>query len=178
MKYSPEVYFKTTNEMRRLFKDLPEACDNTLRIAEMCNVAIPRLDQLGKVPAVRLPDGSPREDTSRKSATTVSPGATAIGPGRTRTCAAASTTRSGSWRRWDSSPTSSSPEDFVKWAKDNGVPVGPGRGSAAGSLVAYVLGITDLCPLRFGLIFERFLNPSGSRRRYRHRLLPDPPSRE
>jgi len=49
--------------------------------------------------------------------------------------------------------------DFVKWAKDNGVPVGPGRGSAAGSLVAYVLGITDICPLRFGLIFERFLNP-------------------
>jgi DNA polymerase-3 subunit alpha len=47
----------------------------------------------------------------------------------------------------------------VKWAKDNGVPVGPGRGSAAGSIVAYVLGITDICPIRFGLIFERFLNP-------------------
>jgi DNA polymerase-3 subunit alpha len=49
--------------------------------------------------------------------------------------------------------------DFIKWAKDHGIPVGPGRGSAAGSLVAYALGITDCDPLRFGLIFERFLNP-------------------
>jgi len=49
--------------------------------------------------------------------------------------------------------------DFIKWAKDHGIPVGPGRGSAAGSLVAYALGITDICPIRFGLIFERFLNP-------------------
>ena len=49
--------------------------------------------------------------------------------------------------------------DFIKWAKDNKIPVGPGRGSAAGSIVAYVLGITDLDPLRYGLIFERFLNP-------------------
>ena len=49
--------------------------------------------------------------------------------------------------------------DFINWAKDNGVPVGPGRGSGAGSLVAYALGITDLDPLRYGLLFERFLNP-------------------
>ena len=49
--------------------------------------------------------------------------------------------------------------DFIKWARDNNIPVGPGRGSAAGSLVAYCLGITDLDPIRFGLIFERFLNP-------------------
>ena len=49
--------------------------------------------------------------------------------------------------------------DFIKWARDHGIPVGPGRGSAAGSLVAYSLGITDLDPIRFGLLFERFLNP-------------------
>ena len=49
--------------------------------------------------------------------------------------------------------------DFINWAKNNGVPVGPGRGSGAGSLVAYSLGITDLDPIRFGLLFERFLNP-------------------
>ena len=49
--------------------------------------------------------------------------------------------------------------DFINWAKDNGIPVGPGRGSAAGSLVAYALGITDVDPLRFDLLFERFLNP-------------------
>src|ERR687895_2004639 len=50
-------------------------------------------------------------------------------------------------------------QDFINWAKDRGVPVGPGRGSAAGSLVAYVLGITDVDPLKFDLLFERFLNP-------------------
>ena len=49
--------------------------------------------------------------------------------------------------------------DFIQWARDQGIPVGPGRGSAAGSLVAYTMGITDICPIRFGLIFERFLNP-------------------
>ena len=49
--------------------------------------------------------------------------------------------------------------DFINWAKEHKIPVGPGRGSAAGSLVAYVLGITDLCPIEFSLIFERFLNP-------------------
>jgi DNA polymerase-3 subunit alpha len=53
--------------------------------------------------------------------------------------------------------------DFIKWAKANDIPVGPGRGSGAGSLVAWVLTITDLDPIRFGLLFERFLNPSGSR---------------
>ena len=50
-------------------------------------------------------------------------------------------------------------QDFINWAKDNGIPVGPGRGSGAGSLVAYALRITDLDPIRFNLVFERFLNP-------------------
>src|ERR1019366_3081229 len=49
--------------------------------------------------------------------------------------------------------------DFVHWAKNNGIPVGPGRGSGAGSIVSYVLGITDICPMKYGLLFERFLNP-------------------
>jgi DNA polymerase-3 subunit alpha len=53
--------------------------------------------------------------------------------------------------------------DFIRWARENGVPVGPGRGSGAGSLVAYALGITDLDPLRYDLLFERFLNPSACR---------------
>lgn len=160
MKYSPEVYFKTTNEMRKLFKDLPEAIDNTLRIAEMCDVEI-ELDSTSskKYPQFESPDGSPREAYFRK------------------VCFDGL-----QWRYGDRAETDEELRtrlnyeigvmekmgfvsyflitwDFVKWAKDNGVPVGPGRGSAAGSLVAYVLGITDLCPLRFGLIFERFLNP-------------------
>jgi DNA polymerase-3 subunit alpha len=160
MKYSPEVYFKTTNEMRRLFKDLPEACDNTLRIAEMCEVSI-HLDSTSseKYPQFESPDGSPREDYFRK------------------VCYEGLAWRYGERARTDEELRRRLDYevgvmakmgfvsyflitwDFVKWAKDNGVPVGPGRGSAAGSLVAYVLGITDLCPLRFGLIFERFLNP-------------------
>ncbi len=53
--------------------------------------------------------------------------------------------------------------DFIMWAKNNGIAVGPGRGSAAGSIVAYAMGITDLDPIPHGLIFERFLNPSASR---------------
>ena len=160
MKYSPEVYFKTTNEMRKLFKEIPEAIENTLRIAEMCNVEI-HLDSTSseKYPQFDSPDGSPREAYFRK------------------VCFEGL-----EWRYGERADTDEELRtrldyeigimesmgfvsyflitwDFVKWAKDNGVPVGPGRGSAAGSLVAYVLGITDLCPLRFGLIFERFLNP-------------------
>ncbi len=160
MKYSPEVYFKTTNEMRKLFKEIPDACKNTLEYMEMCNVEI-HLDSTSseKYPQFESPDGSPREAYFRK------------------VCFEGL-----EWRYGERAATD--PElrtrldyeigimekmgfvsyflitwDFVKWAKDNGVPVGPGRGSAAGSIVAYVLGITDLCPIRFGLIFERFLNP-------------------
>jgi len=160
MKYSPEVHFKTSNEMRKLFSSLPEAIDNTYRIAQMCDLKI-HLDSTSseKYPQFESPDGSPRDEYFRK------------------VCYEGLR-----WRYGDRVETD--PElrqrldyeigvmvkmgfvsyflitwDFVKWAKDNDVPVGPGRGSAAGSIVAYVLGITDLCPLRFGLIFERFLNP-------------------
>lgn len=70
-----------------------------------------------------------------------------------------------SWRcsaNKTSPATSSSARDFINWAREHGIPVGPGRGSAAGSVVAYVLGITDIDPLRFQLVFERFLNPDVS----------------
>ncbi len=160
MKYSPEVYFKTSNEMRKIFKDLPEAVANTYRISQMIDVNI-HLDSTSseKYPQFDSPDGSPREAYFRK------------------VCFEGL-----QWRYGDRSDSDEELRrrldyeigvmekmgfvsyflitwDFVKWAKDNGIPVGPGRGSAAGSLVAYVLGITDICPLRFGLIFERFLNP-------------------
>lgn len=160
MKYSPEVYFKTSNEMRKLFKDLPDAIANTYHISQMCNVDI-HLDATSseKYPQFDSPDGSPREAYFRK------------------VCYEGLI-----WRYGERADTDEELRtrldyeigvmekmgfvsyflitwDFVKWAKDNGVPVGPGRGSAAGSIVAYVLGITDICPIRFGLIFERFLNP-------------------
>lgn len=160
MKYTPEVYFKTTNEMRRLFKELPEACDNTLRIAEMCEVTI-KLDSTSseKYPQFEAPDGSPREDYFRKvchEGLVSRYGERAKSDGELRTRL---DYEIGVMVKMGFVSYFLITWDFVKWAKDNGVPVGPGRGSAAGSLVAYVLGITDLCPLRFGLIFERFLNP-------------------
>ena len=159
MKYSPEVYFKSAKEMRALFKEFPEACDNTLRIAEMVDIDI-TLDATSteKYPQFDAPDGSPRNDYFR------------------RIC------QEGLIKRYGEDGINAELQerldyelgimekmgfvsyflivwDFIKWAKDNGIPVGPGRGSAAGSLVAYALEITDICPIRFGLIFERFLNP-------------------
>lgn len=160
MKYSPEVYFKTTNEMHKLFKEIPEAISNTLHIADMCNVDI-HLDPTSseKYPQFESPDGSPREDYFRKIC---------FEGLRMRYGERAETDEElrkrldyeiGVMEKMGFLSYFLITWDFVKWAKDNGVPVGPGRGSAAGSLVAYVLGITDICPIRFGLIFERFLNP-------------------
>jgi DNA polymerase-3 subunit alpha len=160
MRYTPEVYFKTAEEMRNIFKDLPEACDNTLRIAERCNVTI-KLDSTSseKYPQFPTPDGSPREEYMMKLC------------------------QEGLVKRYGEEKANS-PEvaerlkyevdtinslgfasyflitaDFIQWARDNDIPVGPGRGSAAGSLASYALGITNICPLQFGLLFERFLNP-------------------
>ena len=160
MRYSPELYFKTAEEMRTLFADIPGACDATLEIAERCNVTI-KLDSTSseKYPQFGTPDGTPREEYFMK------------------VC------REGLIRRYGGE-RANDPEvaarlkyevdtinqlgfasyflitaDFIQWARDQGIPVGPGRGSAAGSLASYAIGITDICPLRFGLLFERFLNP-------------------
>ncbi|MBL9153492.1 MAG: DNA polymerase III subunit alpha [Verrucomicrobiales bacterium] len=160
MRYSPEVYFKTTPEMAKLFKEHPDAIRNTLVIADRCNVQL-KLDSASseKYPQFEAPDGSSREEYFRKVCFDglkwrYADRADTDGELRQRLAYEISVMEKMGFVSyflitWD----------FVKWAKDNGVPVGPGRGSAAGSLVAYVLGITDLCPLRFGLIFERFLNP-------------------
>jgi len=160
MRYTPEVYFKTAEQMRVLFADIPGACDATLEIAERCNVEI-KLDATSseKYPQFESPDGSPREEYLM------------------RVCQEGLINRYGEKKAAD-------PEiqerltyevntinsmgfasyflitaDFIQWARDHDIPVGPGRGSAAGSLVAYAMGITDICPLKFGLLFERFLNP-------------------
>ncbi|NNF14470.1 MAG: DNA polymerase III subunit alpha, partial [Gemmatimonadetes bacterium] len=159
--YSPEVYFKTSAEMRQLFKEVPEAIKNTLAIADKCDLEI-ELDATSsaKYPQFDSPDGGSREDYFRQL------------------CYEGLVERYGKERADTDEELKERLDyecgimekmgflsyflitwDFVKWAKDHDVPVGPGRGSAAGSLVAYVLGITDLCPIRFGLIFERFLNP-------------------
>ncbi len=160
MRYTPEVHFKTPQEMRALFAEVPGACDSTLEIAERCNVEI-KLDSTSskKYPQFEAPDGSPREEYLM------------------RVCQEGLVNRYGAEK-------AANPEiqerlryevdtinqlgfasyflitaDFIQWARDHDIPVGPGRGSAAGSLVAYVMGITNICPLQFGLLFERFLNP-------------------
>lgn len=159
--YSEEVYFKSASQMRELFAGMEDACDATLEIAEKCNVVL-HLDaaSIEKYPQFPAPEGYTRNEYFHQLCL------------------------SGLEARYGKEKASSDEVllkrldyelgiinqmnftsyflivwDFIKWARDHDIPVGPGRGSAAGSLVAYVLGITDLCPIRFGLIFERFLNP-------------------
>ena len=157
MRYLPELYFKSPDEMRQVFRDFPEAISNTLHIGERC-----RLDlEFGgsKYPEYPAPAGKTREGYLREL------------------CHQGLHARYGERATADSELTQRLDYelgvlektgfvsyllivwDFIHFAKEKGIPVGPGRGSAAGSIVAFVLGITDIDPLQFGLIFERFLNP-------------------
>ncbi|MDD9931986.1 MAG: DNA polymerase III subunit alpha [Myxococcales bacterium] len=160
---SQELYFKSAEEMCHTFRDLPEAIQNTLALAEMCGGAA---DPLKKpmLPRFQVPSGTDEE-------------------GHFRTLAA-----KGLVERFEEfalvDKEVDQPEyekrlamecdviadmgfpgyflivqDFINWAKQEGIPVGPGRGSGAGSLVAYAMRITDVDPLPYGLLFERFLNP-------------------
>jgi DNA polymerase-3 subunit alpha len=159
--YSPEVYFKTAEEMRELFREVPEACDATLEIAERCSLDI-RLDStsIDRYPQYKTPDGSDRNGYLRH----LCEEGLARRYGRDRALNDESLRK-----RLDYELSLLAEKnftsyflivwDFINWARENGIPVGPGRGSAAGSVVAYVLGITDIDPLRFELVFERFLNP-------------------
>ncbi len=157
MRYpAPEFYLKTTEEMAALFREVPESLATTLEIAEKCNLKI----ELGKN---KFPDYTPPEGETRDGYLK-------------RLC------YEGLERRFGERATEPALRerldfeldvllktgftsyflivwDFIHYAKSNGIPVGPGRGSAAGALIAYVLGITDLDPLKYGLFFERFLNP-------------------
>jgi len=152
---SNEFYVKSADEMRAVFKDLPEAYRNTLAVAERCNVDL----QFGQVhlPKYQVPDGFTLDSYLEERAF------------------------EGLTRRYGSSPADAVVErlryelgvvskmgfsgyflvvwDFISYARRQGIAVGPGRGSSAGSLVAYCLGITNVDPIRYGLIFERFLNP-------------------
>ena len=154
---SSDYYLKSAAEMRELFRDFPEAADNTLLIAERSDVTFAKRDLMPKFP---LPEGKSEqewfEEQVWRGMATRFPGGysekhreqaeyeirviTEMGfPGYFLVVA-----------------------DFIEWARNQGIRVGPGRGSAAGSLVAYALGITALDPIAQGLIFERFLNPERS----------------
>jgi DNA polymerase-3 subunit alpha len=150
-----EFFLRSSTEMAEAFTDLPEALPTTLEIAERCNVRLKLGERL--IPSFETPDGRPEADYLRELV------------------------EQGLRLRYGDPPTAEARErmeyelsvidqmgfnayflivwDFVKFAKENGITVGPGRGSAAGSIVAYCLAITDVDPLRYELLFERFLNP-------------------
>ncbi len=160
--FTPECYLKSYEEMESLFEEVPEALENTLHIANRCNVDL----QFGhyQLPDFQTPDGTDLKHYIRVLS------------------------KEGLDKRWGvivaHFPEAEREEydkrlefelnvieqmgfpgyflivaDFIMWAKNHEIPVGPGRGSGAGSLVAYVLGITNLDPIKYGLLFERFLNP-------------------
>lgn len=164
--FSDQQYLKSPEEMAELFADIPEALENTVEIAKRCNIEV----QLGKhfLPDFPTPNGMSIDDYLRHASYEGLEERLAV--------------------LWPKETTPDYEEkrqlyidrlefelgtiiqmgfpgyflivaDFIQWAKSNGVPVGPGRGSGAGSLVAYVLKITDLDPLAYDLLFERFLNP-------------------
>jgi DNA polymerase-3 subunit alpha len=151
---SNEFYLKSAAEMRHLFRDHPEACDNTLLIAERCEVGFEGRDLMPRFP---VPEGETEATWFEKEV------------------------NAGMLRRFNNAPSEAHlaqaqyevdvikqmgfpgyflvVADFIAWAKSQGIRVGPGRGSAAGSMASYAMGITELDPLAHGLIFERFLNP-------------------
>jgi len=150
-----EFYLKTPAQMRELFKDIPESCDNTLLIAERCNVTLRENENL--LPAFGVPEGETEDSWLRKESVRgllEKMGDKATEEYRTRL-----------QYELDVMAKMGFPgyflvvADLVGHAKKVGIRVGPGRGSAAGSLVAYSLGITGLDPIEHGLLFERFLNP-------------------
>ena len=152
---TPQHYFKSPQEMVTLFADLPEAVENTVEIAKRCAFMAYRRDPIlprfadDEVEELRrqaqeglkarlavIPHAAPVEDYEKRLDFELGIIESMGFPGYFLIVA-----------------------DFIKWAKDHDIPVGPGRGSGAGSLVAYALTITDLDPLRYSLLFERFLNP-------------------
>jgi DNA polymerase-3 subunit alpha len=158
---TPEHWFKPAAAMRALFADLPEACDNALAIARRCAVmAEARKPLLPICPKVR--EGATEEETLRAMAIE--------GLDRRMEAAGADAATARHYRErldYELSVIAAMGfpgyflivADFIQWSKAENIPVGPGRGSGAGSVVAWALTITDLDPLRFGLLFERFLNP-------------------
>ena len=158
---TPEHYFKSAGEMRSVFSDLPEACDNTIAIAQRCaympeprKPILPRYTKLGG----RAEKDALKEMAEAGLATLKASGRLAEDVSLTKYEDRLSYELN-MIEKMGFSGYFLIVADFIQWAKDNSIPVGPGRGSGAGSLVAWSLKITDLDPLRWGLLFERFLNP-------------------
>ena len=167
-KETPEHYFKSTDEMVKLFNDLPEAIDNTVVIAQRCAFKVPTIDPI--LPKFTIGEGMSEADSLRK--------VTSEGLEERLIAHVYGDEKDEEKRKEIAKPYFDRMEyeldiiinmdfpgyflivmDFIQWSKNNDIPVGPGRGSGAGSVVAWALKITDLDPLQFGLLFERFLNP-------------------
>jgi DNA polymerase-3 subunit alpha len=151
-----EFYLKTAEEMRAVWRELPEACDNTLLIAERCDVRF--TESVGRyMPNFPVPEGESEESWFVKEVE--------VGLHRRYPAGIPDVVRKQAEYEIEVITSKGYAgyflvvADFINWAKANGIRVGPGRGSGAGSMAAYVMGITDLDPLQHGLIFERFLNP-------------------
>ena len=171
-----EFYFKSSEEMRDAFKDLPEACDHTLEIADKCNLEITWHDDEGKQ-VYHLPDFDKHIDTGE---TTEEYFKRVSYEGLEKRFKGPHFRKLIKQSNWESELKPQYYErlqteidtilqmgfpgyfcivsDFISWSKENGIPVGPGRGSGAGSLVAYSLDITNIDPLPYNLLFERFIN--------------------
>lgn len=161
MRYPRSVYFKSEEEMRKFFPEYPEAYENTNIIAERCNTSI-KLDSTSteRYPEFATPDGSPREEYLRKICFKgLKERYPDVSPERWEELSKRLDYELGIINMLRFPSYFLITADFINWAKDHDIPVGPGRGSAAGSLVAYVMKITNIDPFRFNLIFERFLNP-------------------
>ena len=159
-RYTPQQYLRSPEEMAELFFDLPEALSNTVAIARACTVEL----DLGesRLPKARAPEGLSEGEFLEQEALAglkrqlgVDANGAALPARYTERLDAELEVV----RRMDYPGYFLIVADIVRWARGNDVPVGPGRGSAAGSLISYALGITSVDPLRYGLIFERFLNP-------------------
>lgn len=159
--YSKQQYLRSSEEMAELFADIPEAITNSVEIAKRCNVPLVFGDSV--LPKFPIPDSrTPQEHILAEAEKGLSQ------------CLEKKGTMDSSLMKEYLARLHSELEvinsmgyagyflivaDFIRWAKENAIPVGPGRGSGAGSLVSYALGITDIDPLQYDLLFERFLNP-------------------
>lgn len=152
---TPQHYFKTEAEMVTLFADLPEAIENTVEIAQRCAfAAFKRKPILPKFADDEVNELRRQANEGLQNRLKIIPHAVTPQEYQARL-----DFELGIIEKMGFPGYFLIVADFIKWAKDHGIPVGPGRGSGAGSLVAYALTITDLDPLRYALLFERFLNP-------------------
>lgn len=163
--YSPQQFLRTPQQMSELFDDLPEAIENSVEIARRCNVEL----ELGKdfLPEFPLPEGTDHNsylvDQSRAGLSKrliANVGASEVGSQDARKVYEQRLeSELGVITKMGFSGYFLIVADFIRWSREQEIPVGPGRGSGTGSLVAYSLGITDLDPIEYDLLFERFLNP-------------------